>query len=155
MDELERIYAFARLSPRVATAGQPSEAQLELIARAGFQVVINLARVDSPRALADERLVVERCGLRYVHLPIDFQAPSLDVALSFFEVLRNLTAQRVFIHCAANMRVSALMSVYRVVYEGVPEAEARAEVLDIWTPNEVWERYLREVEQAARASLIG
>ena len=153
MNELSRIENFVELPPRFGTAGQPSEAQFEAIARAGFKVVINLARHDSPRALADERALVERCGLAYIHIPINFKAPSVQAALAFFDALQATGEERVFVHCALNYRVSALMSVYRVLYEGVAADEARAEMLDVWTPDEVWEGYLRAVEQAQRARI--
>jgi protein tyrosine phosphatase (PTP) superfamily phosphohydrolase (DUF442 family) len=115
--------------------------------------MINLARSDSPRALPDERTVAEESGLVYLHLPIDFQAPEVEQALCFFDELRARAGQRVFVHCAANMRVSALMRVYRTVYEGANPEEADADLREIWTPNEVWERYKRVVEEAARARL--
>jgi protein tyrosine phosphatase (PTP) superfamily phosphohydrolase (DUF442 family) len=153
VDELHRIHAFAELSPAIATAGQPTAEQLGLIADAGFDVVINLARDDSPRAIPEERALVEARGLAYVHLPIDFPAPEVEQALALFDELRRRVAQRVFVHCAANMRVSALMRVYRTVCLGVSEADADADLLEIWTPNEVWQSYMQAVEGALRASL--
>jgi hypothetical protein len=52
--------------------------------------------------------------------------------------------QRVFVHCAANMRVSAFLFLYRVLHEGVPVAEAETDLRAIWEPDEVWSRFLRD-----------
>ncbi len=41
--DIESIYNFLRLDERLITSGQPSEEELAAVARAGFEVVINLA----------------------------------------------------------------------------------------------------------------
>jgi hypothetical protein len=46
----------------------------------------------------------------------------------------------VFVHCAKNVRVSALLSAYRMVLQGVPSREARADLHAIWEPNRVLEK---------------
>jgi cystathionine beta-lyase/cystathionine gamma-synthase len=40
------------------------------------------------------------------------------------------------------MRVSALLSAYRMVLGGVPCREARADLHAIWEPNHTWRRYV-------------
>ena len=52
--------------------------------------------------------------------------------------------RHVFVHCAANMRVSALMYAYRVA-RGMPRSEAAADLARIWEPNATWARYIEEV----------
>jgi [ribosomal protein S5]-alanine N-acetyltransferase len=141
-EELGRILAFRRLSPVLASAGQPDPAGIAAIGRAGFQRLINLAMPTSPGALADEAVLAQRAGLRYLHLPIDFDAPELEQAARLFEELKSAEGEPVFVHCAMNMRVSALLSAYRMVLCGVPSREARADLHAIWQPNHTWRRYL-------------
>ena len=57
--------------------------------------------------------------------------------------------RRVFVHCSANMRVSAFTFLYQVLCERVGVAEAARDLYAIWTPNEVWDRFIRnQLERA-------
>jgi uncharacterized protein (TIGR01244 family) len=141
-EELKQITAFRRLSPNLATAGQPTSDQVTAIARAGFKHLINLALPSSPGALPDESAEAARAGLDYLHLPIDFEQPELERAAQLFRALDERQGQSVFVHCAANKRVSALLAVYRTARGGVCIRHARRDLHAIWEPNHTWRRYL-------------
>jgi ribosomal-protein-alanine N-acetyltransferase len=141
-EELGQILAFRRLSPLLASAGQPEPSGIAAIGRAGFKHLINVALSTSPGALADEAALAERAGLRYLHLPIDFDAPEPEQAQRLFAELGQLRSEPVFVHCAKNMRVSALLSAYRMVLGGVSCQAARADLHAIWEPNPTWRRYV-------------
>ena len=152
--ELSSIRELLLLSENLATAGQPTEAQLGAIAARGFQVVINLALATSPGALPDEAAVVARHGMQYVHIPIDFTAPDVPSALRFFEVMRAHRQQRLFVHCAANKRVSALIFAYRMVEGDVGPAAAARDLACRWDPDQTWRRYIDDSVAAARAARV-
>lgn len=141
-EELRHILGFRRLSPLLASAGQPDPNGIAAIARAGFEHLINLALPTSPGALADEAALAQRAGLTYLHLPIDFEAPELDRAGQLFQALDERRNDAVFVHCAKNMRVSALLYVYRCLRAQVPIRQARADLHAIWQPNHTWRRYM-------------
>lgn len=143
------IRAFHELPDGTGTAGQPTEAELADVARAGYELVINLAMPTSPGALPDEPAIAARHGMRHLHLPIDWDKPDLASALRLFDVLDDHRGRRVFVHCALNMRVSALMFAYRVARLGIPREEAAADLEQIWQPNEVWSRYVEAAIAAA------
>ena len=155
VEELGQIQAFRRLSPLLATSGQPEPAEIAAIGRAGFKHLINLAMPSSPGALANEATLAEQAGLRYLHLPIDWEAPELDQAARLYETLERAAGEPVFVHCAKNMRVSALLSAYRMVRGGVPCRAARADLHAIWQPNYTWRTFvanaaLRAISMPAR-----
>lgn len=141
---LAAIPDFRALGNRLGTSGQPAADQFRTIRDAGFEVVVNLALPTSDRALADEGSRVTALGMAYVHLPVDFQAPSAEDFRRFCGVMDAFRNQRVFVHCAANMRVSAFLFLYRVLHERVPVAEAERDLRAIWEPDAVWSRFLRE-----------
>jgi protein tyrosine phosphatase (PTP) superfamily phosphohydrolase (DUF442 family) len=134
----------------LGTAGQPTEAQFADIARAGYELVVNLALPTSDGALPDEAAVAARHGLGHRSFPIDFAVPDLPSALGLFQLLDENRDRRVFVHCAANMRVSALLYAYRVA-RGMPREAAAADLARIWTPNATWSRYIEEVIGVAGA----
>ena len=56
--------------------------------------------------------------------------------------------RKVFVHCAANMRVSAFMYLYRVRKDPGCESQAMADMHQIWRPEGVWKDF---IEAHARA----
>ena len=141
---LSEIYNFRLVGERLGTAGQPTEAQLRMVREAGFEAVINLALPTSDNALAHEGSVVTGLGMPYVHIPVDFTAPTAQDFRAFCRVMEAFEDRPVFVHCAANMRVSAFVFLYRVLHQGVAPAEAQRDLHAIWQPDEVWSQFIQE-----------
>jgi protein tyrosine phosphatase (PTP) superfamily phosphohydrolase (DUF442 family) len=140
---LSEIYSFRAVGDRLGTAGQPTESQFRAVREAGFEAVINLALPTSDNALAHEGSIVTSLGMSYVHIPVDFKAPASQDFRAFCRVMEAFDDRRVFVHCAANMRVSAFVFLYRVLQKGIPVAEAERDLHAIWEPDEVWSRFIR------------
>jgi len=49
----------------------------------------------------------------------------------------------IFVHCAANMRVSAFMYLYRRIYKRIENEDARD--LHQILPNETWQKFIEQV----------
>ena len=149
MDEevLQGIYNYRRLTDLIATAGQPSEEELAAVARAGFEVVVNLALHDVEYSLPDERRTVESLGMRYVHIPVVWERPLRSDLERFFEVMDALPGKRVFVHCAANKRVSVFMALYRQLRQDWPPDATRPDVLAVWQPDAVWRQFMEQMMQ--------
>src|SRR6476660_6942440 len=96
---LSEIYKFHSLGEKLATAGQPTEAQLRLVREAGFEAVINLALPTSDNALANEGSVVTGLGMSYVHISVDFKAPTSQDFRAFRRVMEAFDQRPVFVHC--------------------------------------------------------
>lgn len=141
---IHAIYKFLRCSERLATGGQPTEAQLAHLATAGYEVVINLALSDSDYALPNEAELVRRAGMEYIHIPVDWEQPCANDFARFARAMDRVQDRRVFLHCAANMRVSSFLLVYRVLRAGWSYADARVELEKIWLPNRTWSSFIEE-----------
>ena len=141
-DRIENICNFLQLSNRIATAGQPTIEQYPAIAIAGYQVVINLALKDSPKALADEGSIASNLGLEYIDIPVEWDAPTLEKLQEFVSVMDVHIEQKIFVHCAANKRVSVFMYLYRQIHQGVDETTARRDLAKIWVPNQIWQNLI-------------
>src|SRR4029079_7876592 len=106
---------FREIDERLLTAGQRSEAQLADAERRGVQVVINLALHDDPRySLADEAGCVRGLGMEYVHIPVQFNAPTAENLQAFIAAMNAHQGKVILVHCAANYRVTAFVGLYRV-----------------------------------------
>lgn len=140
---IDDIYNVRNVDELLTTAGQPTESQLAAVAAAGFEVVVNLALHDDPRySLPDEAGLVRSLGLDYVHIPVQFKAPQLDDLTAFFAAMEAHRGRKVFVHCAANMRVSAFMGLYRVLKLGWPEDRAFALMRELWQPDPIWQAFV-------------
>ena len=142
-DDLNRIQNFLEISPGLGTAGQPFREQFKLIADAGYTAVINLALPTSWDAVADEPEIVRGLGLAHYHIPVEWEAPTRQDLLQFFNLMERLSGQKVFVHCARNMRVSAFVYLYRVLRLGQSPEECRGDLEKIWEPDGVWEGFIK------------
>jgi protein tyrosine phosphatase (PTP) superfamily phosphohydrolase (DUF442 family) len=148
MQNLDNLLNFVQISETIATAGQPTEAQLTEIKNAGYQTVVNLALTTSTNALPNEQEIVESQGMHYVYIPVVWEKPTQDNLDRFFQVMQENANRKVLIHCAMNMRVSAFVYLYRRIQECLTDELARQDLHKVWTPNATWQRFIDEtIEQ--------
>jgi protein tyrosine phosphatase (PTP) superfamily phosphohydrolase (DUF442 family) len=145
---LEQLTNFYPISLLILTAGQPTAAQIALVAAAGCEVVINLARPSSPNALADEAELVAAQGMDYIAIPVVWEEPTLDDLARFFAAMEANQARMVFVHCMVNYRVSTFIYLYRVLRLGADPDEAIWDLRAIWEPEPHWAEF---IEIATRA----
>ncbi len=139
---IEAITHYVQLTRRIATSGQPTEAQFSDIARCGYKAVINLAMPDSAGALDNEGAIVTSQGLSYFHIPVPFDAPEKRHLAVFIKLMAALEGERVWVHCAKNYRVSAFMSHYQKWMHKLSAEEARLILYEGWQPDEIWQAFL-------------
>jgi len=105
MADPEGVYNWNRLDDRITTSGQPTEAQLAEIRDLGVRHIVNLGLHTHEKALPDEAATVDRLGMTYIHIPVDFQNPTEHDFLQFCAVMEQLHDVPVHVHCIANARV--------------------------------------------------
>ena len=143
--DLGRLQAYRQLGSALHTAGQPSRLQLQGLGEAGIANVINLALADSDHAVADEADVLAAQGVVYHHQPIEFSTPGRDDLNRFSATLAACEDRPVLVHCALNMRVSAMLFMHRVRHLHIAPAVALPDLLALWTPTGPWRALIDEV----------
>lgn len=131
----------------MGTSGQPHNHDFVKIARAGYQIVINLAMPTSENALPNEGALVTALGMAYFHIPVVWEAPRVEDVDLFFGVMQALSRQKVWVHCALNMRVSCFVYLYQKHVLGLPDEQARYPMNKIWQPTGIWQDLIDEVHQ--------
>jgi len=144
-DELSEIGNYRQYSAEFSSSGQPSVSQLEAVSEAGFERVIYLAFSDNQTAIEAEDRVVKKLGMDYVHIPVDFENPTLEDFEDFAAVMNRDQKKRTLLHCQINLRASTFSFLYRVIYAGVPIAQAKQDLDAIWQPDTVWYRFIVDV----------
>jgi protein tyrosine phosphatase (PTP) superfamily phosphohydrolase (DUF442 family) len=141
-DRLDDIFNFHRFDDRLCTSGQPTEAQFYLIKDAGYEIVINLAPTNLiENSLRNEDELLNDLGFKYIHIPVNFADPTEDDFNRFVAAMGAAAEEKLWVHCAANMRVSAFMYRYRRDTLGVDESVARRAMAQIWAPFGVWKSF--------------
>ncbi len=144
-NNIEDIYNFLQITNSIATSGQPTKEQFSAIKQAGYELVVNLALPESTNALPNEKQIVEAQNMCYVHIPVVWEKPTIENVKEFFSVMEANADKKVFVHCAANMRVSAFIYLYRYLYRGITEEEVKQDLRKIWIPNETWQKFIEQV----------
>jgi protein tyrosine phosphatase (PTP) superfamily phosphohydrolase (DUF442 family) len=148
---LHDIYNYRAVDDTIGTSGQPTVAQLAGIAAAGYKAIINLALHDDPRySLPNEPGSVQSLGLAYVHIPVQFTAPTEADLLAFFAAMEAHKNDKLWVHCAVNIRVTVFLGLYRVLRQGWEVERAFELMLGVWQPNEVWSTFIAEMLEKNR-----
>lgn len=142
-ESLDDIYNYLAIEGLFATSGQPSEAQFQLIHDAGYDVVINLAPTSIlENSIVEEKSILQNLGIEYIHIPVDFKNPTDDDFQSFIASLES--TKKTWVHCAANMRVSAFTYRYRTQVLGQSKTDAMVDLQKIWNPVGVWSEFIQQ-----------
>lgn len=145
--DLSEIRNYKEYSPSLSSAGQPSEEQLKGLKDQGFERVVYIAFSNSRGAIADEDAIVKELGMDYVHVPVIWESPAKSDFYAFAGAMQREPDKKTLLHCQANYRASAFAMLYRVLYEDVPLAEAKADMNAVWQPNEAWRDFIFAVLQ--------
>ena len=142
------IRGVVRVDDHTLTAGQPTEEQLRAVAAEGVEVVINLATISPRYSLPDEAGLVKALGLEYVHLPVEWDNPLPEDFEAFSRTMDDAAGRHVFIHCAANFRVTAFYGLYAMRRLGWTEAQADALRARIWQHHQypIWEKFMSDMK---------
>ena len=144
-NELFDISNYREYSANFSSSGQPTKEQLELLRDEGFERIVYIAFSNSGKALANEDVVVKELGMDYVHIPVIWDQPTTQDFYAFAGSMQRDADRKTLLHCQVNYRASAFSFLYRVLYEDVPVAEAKADMNTVWQPNETWRQLIFEI----------
>ena len=150
--KLREIEQFEWIHAHLATSGQPTVEQLAEIKAQGYTTIVNLALTDASNHLSNEDRICLELGLDYIQVPLLWECPSSSGALFVLDLIDHLVQeQKIWVHCAKNMRVSSLIFLYRQFYMGMDLAEADALLENVWQPNETWTGLIHAVRLQLQA----
>ena len=126
------------ISPTIAIAGQPTEADLQTLKDRGFTAVINLrneGEPDQPMGPAAEAVVAQRLGLDYIHFGVSNHPISPEGLAEVSAFLNRHADELVLVHCRSGGRASAILLLHEARKHGWSAIEAvekgRAMGLDV------------------------
>ncbi len=153
---VQDIKNYSKVNDLLSLGGQPSEEELKALARGGVKVVINLATINPRYSLADEAASARALGITYYHIPVEWGNPTEGDFESFENVFRQLSGQKMFVHCAANFRASAFYGLYALKHLGWSDAQADALMAPIWEGSSypIWDDFINEMKAKMKRDAI-
>ena len=151
----EEIYNFLALSKTLFTGGMPTAEQLTDAAQRGVQVVINLAPHEVINALPNETELVTSLGMQYLNIPVNWNTPTKDGLDRFVQAMDENKDKKILVHCQANFRATAFVSMYRILREGWQAEDAIEVMHKIWDEEDypIWKMFIEETMKKSRESL--
>ena len=143
---MKDIYNYQFLDEKLSSSGMPTAKQMKEVADAGVKVVINLALNTSPGALPNENSVVKSLGMKYIHIPVEWNNPTKENLDEFFSAMNEHKEKKILVHCQANYRASSFIMMYRVLRLGWKKEAAVPSMEKIWNPEDfpVWQKFIDE-----------
>ncbi len=150
---IEDIYNFLPLSEKLFTGGMPKADQLEDAAQHGIEVVINLAPDNVPDALPGEAELVNSLGMQYVNIPVNWNTPTNEGLDRFMDAMDENKGKKVLVHCEANFRATAFVSMHRILRQGWDPEDALEVMHRIWDEDAypIWKMFIEDNLKRSRA----
>jgi protein tyrosine phosphatase (PTP) superfamily phosphohydrolase (DUF442 family) len=145
---VDDIVNYREYSATLSSSGQPTEDQLEALAKAGFERVVFLAFSDHDESLAGEDRLVKGLAMEYAQIPVDWEAPAVGDFNMFAGLMGREPARKTLVHCQVNFRASAFSFLYRVLFLDVSMDAAKEDLNSVWVPNETWREFIFAVLEA-------
>ena len=140
------IYNYLFYHEKLSSSGMPTAEQMDSVAEAGVELVINLAPHDVPNAIQDEPVLVESLGMQYTHIPVNWNTPTRNGLHIFMDAMDANQDQKIHVHCEANFRASAFIAIYRILRLGWEPEKAFEVMHTIWDEDAypVWRMFLED-----------
>jgi uncharacterized protein (TIGR01244 family) len=120
------IYNFATVNDGYYRGGQPIGDHYADLAAIGVKTVVNLTNDDDGRA--DEKAMVEKHGMTYVHIPMKTRRPPTDEQIATFMAAVDAEGS-VYVHCVGGRhRTGVMTAVYRMTKDGLTGDQAFREM---------------------------
>jgi len=140
------IYNYLFYHDRLSSSGMPTPDQMKTVAEAGVELVINLAPHNVPNAIPNERELVESLGMGYINIPVNWNTPTRDGLNLFMDAMDRNGDKSILVHCEANFRASAFITIYRILRLDWDPEEAFEMMHTIWDEDAfpVWKMFIED-----------
>ena len=146
------IYNYLFYNGKLSSSGMPTTEQMNRVAEAGVQMVINLAPHDVPNAVPGEKELIESLGMQYINIPVNWGTPTRDGLNIFMDAMDANQDKKLHVHCEANFRASAFIAMYQILRLGWKPEDAFEVMHTIWDEDAypVWKMFIEDAMKRSR-----
>jgi len=143
---IKSILNYIKIDKNISTSGRLEKEQIKLVAKKGFDVIINLA-MHNKGALPKEDKIVTKNKMIYIHIPIVWKNPKISRLKLFLNILKALQEnnKKVFIHCIMNYRVSVFIYQYKktiLKQKNLKQKNLKFKAPKKFKPNKKWQKLI-------------
>ena len=138
------ILNYLVLNEQLITGGQPSQDSFKKLSKKGVVVVVNLLP-SHQNPIDNEEFLVAENNMDYIHIPVDWDNPKETDFNSFVIAMKKHQGEKIFVHCAMNMRVSAFIYLYRILHYNFHKEKAKESMEKIWKPSGTWAEFIEKI----------
>ena len=138
------IFNHLVINDQLITGGQPSEDSFKKLSKEGVTAVINLLP-SHQNPIENEEFLVAESDMDYIHIPVDWDNPKKTDFNSFVMAMKKHQGEKIFVHCAMNMRVSAFIYLYRILHDNFHKEKAKESMEKIWKPSGTWAEFIEKI----------
>ena len=126
LPEAKGVDYAAQVAPGLFRGGMPDDVGVQWLRERGIRTVINLRHYHGD----SEGELVRAAGMRYERIPLEStDAPEPEQVRRFLEIVRDPSAQPVYVHCLHGVdRTGTMIAVYRMAIDGWSNSDALAEM---------------------------
>lgn len=119
-----------KVSDSLFRGAQPHFSNLAELKKIGITTIVDL-RAEFRDTRDQERLQSESLGIHFVSLPVGgFSNPTSTQLAEFFTLVRNSSAQKIFVHCEFGQdRTGVFIAAYRIAFDHWSADQAVSEML--------------------------
>jgi len=149
---MKDIYNYLFYHNKLSSSGMPTTRQMKKVAEAGVELVINLAPHDVPNAIPNETQLVEALGMEYINIPVNWNTPTRDGLIVFMDAMDAHPEKKIHVHCEANFRASAFITMYRILRLDWEPERAFEVMHTIWDEDAypVWKMFIEDAIQRSQ-----
>jgi len=146
------IYNYLFYHDKLSSSGMPTPEQMKTVAEAGVELVINLAPHDVPNAIPNETELVESLSMGYINIPVNWNTPTRDGLDIFMDAMDRNKDKKILVHCEANFRASAFITLYRILRLVWDPEDAFEMMHTIWDEDAfpVWKMFIEDAIQRSQ-----
>lgn len=135
-------------TPKMISSGLPTTKHFETLKEMGVAHVIDLI----PGDRSDEANLTKALALNYHNIQVAWKNPTIENFNEYAAKMNEFSQAegKILTHCRLNWRGAVFTYLYRVTHLKEEEALAKADMLEIWQPDETWQTFINQVKTQAK-----
>lgn len=143
-DALYDLANFQQNNTFMYSSGLPNKRHFTQLKILGVKTIVDLIPGDRQQ----EAAMVDELGLQYHNIAVDWEAPKLSDFEQYVAIMQSPQENQtnVLTHCKLNWRGAVFTYLYRVTQLNEPKSQAQKDLMNVWRPNQTWQKFIDEVE---------
>mgnify|MGYP005990710545 CR=1 FL=1 len=141
---LSTLKNYQQNTDTLLSSGLPTKQHFKVLKSMGVTTVIDLI----PGDRSEESNLMSTMDVAYYNIQVDWENPTLKNFEEYVAIMQQNSASdgKTLTHCKLNWRGAVFIYLYRVTQLKQDDKVAKKDLLEIWEPNETWQKLIAKVK---------